>query len=107
MPPEFAATKDSTSTPKMSSRRRAPAVAPLRAKTKVPTRSSVSTRVFMAAPMSRERTSNTVALIGRWTNTRALLSESSNARRRYSSIIGPMMKPSSIGAGSQRSFAQT
>src|SRR5690349_19540568 len=41
MPPVFAATKDSTRTPNTSSRCFTPAIAPLRAKTKVPARSSI------------------------------------------------------------------
>jgi hypothetical protein len=40
MPPLLAAAKDSTSTPKISSLRLTPAIAPLSAKTKVPERSS-------------------------------------------------------------------
>jgi hypothetical protein len=58
MPPEFAATKDSTSTPKISSLRLTPAVAPLRANTKVPTRSRVRTSVLRAAATSRETAGN-------------------------------------------------
>src|SRR6185437_5279395 len=42
MPPKFPATKERTRTPKRSSRRFTPAVAPLIAKTKVPMRSKTS-----------------------------------------------------------------
>ncbi|MNR36523.1 hypothetical protein D3C85_1544490 [compost metagenome] len=41
---------------------------------------------------------------GRVTNTLHAPRDSSSARRRFSSIIGPRMKPSSSGAGSVRSF---
>ena len=47
---------------------------------------------------------SSVALIGRVTSTSGLPFDISNARRRYSSIIGPRMKPSIMGAGSQSSL---
>ena len=53
-----------------------------------------------AAPAS----TRSVALIGRVTNTAGSPRESSSARRRFSSIIGPSTKPSSSGAASQSSL---
>jgi hypothetical protein len=47
---------------------------------------------------------NIVALIGRVTSTSGLPFDSSSARRKNSSIIGPRMKPSSMGAGSASIF---
>jgi hypothetical protein len=44
---------------------------------------------------------------GRSTKVAQSPRESSSARRRFSFIIGPRMKPSSSGAGSQRSFQKT
>ena len=49
IPPKLPTTNDNTSTPKMSSRRPTPAVAPLTAKTKVPIKSSTNRSVFIAA----------------------------------------------------------
>src|SRR3954469_13785740 len=46
IPPQFAARKESTSTPKTSNWCLTPAIAPLNAKTKVPQRSSTSTTVL-------------------------------------------------------------
>src|SRR5690606_634447 len=48
MPPALAAANDRTRTPNRSSRRRAAIIPPLRAKTKVPTRSRMSTSVCIA-----------------------------------------------------------
>ena len=44
---------------------------------------------------------------GRVKNTVGSPRESSNARRRFSSIIGPSTKPSSSGAGSHSSLTKT
>ena len=45
-----------------------------------------------------------VALIGRVTNTEKSPRESNKALRKYSSIIGPKIKPSNKGAGSHLNF---
>src|SRR5262249_44975408 len=59
MPPKFPATNDRTRTPNRSSRRLTPAMAPLSAKTKVPSRSSSSRSVFIAVA-GPERTQRTL-----------------------------------------------
>src|SRR5438445_7730375 len=68
-----------------------------------------SSRVLLKAGISTLHIAKTaspskVALIGRWTNTHGFPRESNIARRRYSSINGPRMKASSMGAGSQPSL---
>jgi len=47
------------------------------------------------------------AEIGRVRNTEGSPNEIIMVRRRFSSIIGPRMKPSTIGAGSQSSLSST
>src|SRR5215472_8593755 len=55
MPPTLPTTNDSTSTPKRSSRRLTPAVAPLSANTKVPRRSSTNKSVVIAVAVPSGR----------------------------------------------------
>ena len=68
-----------------------------------------SSRLFLTAGSSTMISINKPAASkpadnGRVTNTLQSPRDSSSARRRFSSIIGPRMKPSSRGAGSQPSF---
>ena len=54
------------------------------------------------ASIARTAKPSRTALMGRCTNTHGLPRESSMARRKYSSIKGPRMNASNIGAGSQQ-----
>ena len=47
------------------------------------------------------------ALIGRWTNTIRSPRDSSSARRKFSSTIGPSTKPSRMGATENSSVIST
>ena len=73
----------------------------LRLLRRTPPRASCGSPAAPRSPAAAPRRSSSPALIGRVTNTLGSPRDSSSARRRFSSIIGPRMKPSSSGAGSQ------